>query len=528
MKKSILKATAVITVMVLCEKILGFIREIVQAYYFGTSEFVDSIVSANLIISVFFGWLTTISVAYTPIYKRKVISGEGEKFTNTIKTICYILSIASLLLCLVLAKQLVAIALPGFSDEKSIETVQLLFILAFSILFISSTKLNNSFLAANGYFVRSIVPSLAINIVQIVALIISFGTRKYIVAVGIVIAYLIEWIISIFLTFGTKYRFKLSLKDHDGIKELVKTIVPITITYIIDDICTFFDKMFASYLYEGSISSLAYSNSLRKVIYSVVTVLVTTILYPKVSEYLAQKDDVRARDTIGLSLRILFIVLIPVISTCVIMSNQIVFVVFERGAFNSESTNLTASSFMAYLFGLIPLSCNAIIIKYFYANKKAKYCTILSALTVGTNIVFDAIFVNSLGHTGLALATSLSVAISMPLYYYVYKREQNRKGDKRNSVVFITEKTKNSFKIIFASAICISVATITYCVRDIYQSFSQTNILCSMATITVCFIILALSMWVPLFLSKEKSFRKMISKLRINKDEQLSGGENHE
>ena len=501
MKKNMFKVSLMITGVILCEKILGFVREVVQAYFFGTSDFMDSLISANLIISVFFGWLATISVAYTPVYKRKDLIGEGVEFTNTVKTLCYLLSVLSLGICIFFSKQLVAIALPGFTLEKSLETVQCLIVLAFSILFMSSTKVNNAYIAANGYYVRSIIPSIAINVIQIIALIISLGEKKYIVACGIVTAYFTEWILSVLLAKKTKLRFRPTLKDKAGIKDIINTIIPITITYIIDDICTFFDKLFASFLKGGSISSLAYANSLRKVIYGVVTVLISTVLYPKVAEYIARKQDDKARKSISAVLSILVIIMLPVILTFIVMANEIVTVIFERGAFNTMSTALTTSSFMAYLLGLIPLSCNAIITKYFYANNSAKYCTLLSAITVGTNVILDAAFFRTLEHTGLALATSLAVFITMPAYLFIYVKTGNKEKYNRNS---------NSKKIVISGIICVIVSVVLFLLKPYYAFWFSFGIFRMMIAIFVCLFAILSAMWIPLALMKENYFRILL------------------
>ncbi len=505
MKKSLLKTGFIIVLIISFEKILGFIREVLLANYFGTSEFVDSLVSASLITSVFFGWLATVSTAYTPIYKRKVLEGDSEQFTNTVKTVSYALSVFAVIVCIVFSKQLVEIALPGFSGEKAAETVSWLRIIAFTILFSYSTKINNAYIAANGYYERSVIPSVAINCVQIITLVLSLGYKKHIVALGVAVAYFTEWLISVILARKTKLRFRLSLEDRKGLKEIVISIFPITITYIIDDICTFFDKMFASFLEDGSISSLSYANSLRKVIYGMITVLISTIVYPKISEKIAQNKDGEARKQIAKTISVLLVILVPVILSFIATSTEIITIVFERGAFDAASTLMTAPSYMAYLIGIVPLSVNAVITKYFYAQKQGKVCAVLSCLTVITNIILDVVLVGKMQHTGLALATSLSVVMSMPLYLMIYFKRRNTIKETKN---------KNMRKIVLASILCVIVTGLVVFGKEIIAIKSSSYVIINILEVIICFIIIAAAMWLPLYILKEETVYDLLRELK--------------
>lgn len=492
MNHKLLKAGTGVALVICMEKLLGFVREIVQAYYYGTESVVDSLVAGNLVISVFFGWIATISVAFTPVYKRKALEKQEKTYTDTLLTVCYLLSFASIGLCLLLRRPLVQLALPGFESDKQAVTIVCVSILSASLLFLGAIQIHCALLAARGRYVYSVISNLCINVIQIIALVCSRGQNIYIVAAGVVLAYFLQWICTLLFTKKTDYRYHPSLQDRTGLKETLLVVLPITLTHIIDDICTFFDKLFASYLHDGAIAGLAYANSLRKVIYSFVTVLIATILYPLVSEHVAAGRLTRAHEMVVKSIRILLFLLTPVILCCVLSPDVIVTLIFQHGAFDGNSTTLTAPAFFAYLLGLIPLSVIAVITKYLYADKKAKYCTVFSAFMVAANIIMDYFFVRLWGHMGLALATSLAILLAMPCYLVLFARIAGRR-------VLLNG---NMAKI----AVCmLTDAGASYLFhRFVLSRMQPTSFLFALLYLAASFIFCALMMWLPTLTLREE------------------------
>lgn len=69
---NIRKTALIITIIALGAKFIGFTREIVLAYFYGTSYVVDAYLMAIAIPGIVFGWITSLSVSYTPIYTVSV------------------------------------------------------------------------------------------------------------------------------------------------------------------------------------------------------------------------------------------------------------------------------------------------------------------------------------------------------------------------------------------------------------------------------------------------------------------------
>ena len=88
--------------------------------------------------------------------------------------------------------------------------------------------------------------------------------------------------------------------------------------------------------------------------------------------------------------------------------NQIVWLLFERGAFTSEDTQNTALVLAMYLIGLIPFGLAKIFSLWLYAHEKQVIAAKISAKSLGWNIVFSLILIKPFGAAGLAFASTIS------------------------------------------------------------------------------------------------------------------------
>lgn len=450
-KQRYIKSGIYITLIVLLEKALGFFREILQAYYFGTSDFVDAISSASMTISIFFGWMSSIGVVFTPIYKRGSIEHENDRLVDQFLSLCYTLSFVSFAICLAFSKELVMISLPGFSPERKQTVEEILKVLSITLLFSAAISIRKAYFSCKNRYVTSAWPDLCINAVQIIALLAAHGVYRYMVALGIMSATVVEWLVTMVLTRRMDYHFHFQFPSKALLKEIGKMIVPVTLTYIIGDICNYFDRMFASFLAEGSISAISYANSLRKLVLTVITTGLTTIIYPELAELAAKKDYTGANRMVHTCVKGLLVVVLPIIICFELSANNIVSIVFERGTFSSHSTILTGSAFMAYIPGVLFMSIEAVYTRFFYAAGMGKNCTILSLLTVIMNICLNALLIGPMKHTGLALATTLSTCAALPFYYRFFR-----------STVPNTEKKALDVKILLAAFCTAVVAVFAY------------------------------------------------------------------
>jgi putative peptidoglycan lipid II flippase len=98
---------------------------------------------------------------------------------------------------------------------------------------------------------------------------------------------------------------------------------------------------------------------------------------------------------------------------------------FERGAFNPKATELTSFVVKMYVLGLFAHAICPIMSKVFYSFKNTTMPVIISAISVGLNIVLNIELSKVLGAGGIALATSIVMALSFVLYAILVRKYIN-------------------------------------------------------------------------------------------------------
>ena len=437
---NIKKTALIITIISLGSKLLGFFREIVLAYFYGTSYVVDAYLMAIAIPSIIFGWITSLSVSYTPIYtdiRVKLGEEKSVKFTNNIISIAITLSFVCAMLGMFFSKQLVNIAAPGFEGEVYYLTNWFVKISVFSTVFTVFAQILMSYLNCNDRFIQSNISTLVISSTQLFVIYLSSKLGKEVLIFGTVMSNFVQLAVLYVFSSRNGYRFKYELKITPEIKQAFVILVPIFISSMLDQINNFVNKAFASGLGEGSVSALNYSVVIRTFIFYVFTIAITTMIYPMLSKSMAENDIKTVKRTIAKSVDIIIILFVPITIGAFLLSKPAVSFIYERGEFGSESTMMTSMALQMYSLGLVALALRNVITKVFYSMQDTKSTMYVSIFTVGLCVLFSAILVKPMGHVGLALASSLAETLTIPLFFYFLHKRLGSLGMKNSLNILI-------------------------------------------------------------------------------------------
>lgn len=437
---SLKKTAIIITIITLGSKLLGFGREIVLAYFYGTSYIVDVYLMASSIPGIVFGWLTTIAVSYTPIY-TDIRSNLGEershRFTNNLISIVICCAIVCVLFGLIFSKQIVYITAPGFKGEAYNLTVRFLKVSLWTIIFNSIVQILTAYLNCNNKFIQSNISTLVISSTQLAVIFVSGLFGEHILIYGILFSSILHLIIVYIFSNKNGFRYKFEIKKTPEIEKAFIIVVPIFISSMIMQINTFVDKMFASQLVEGSIAALNYSAIIRAFIFYIFTMAITTMIYPMLSQSIAENNMNRVKDIFSKGINIIIILFVPITIGAIILSEPAISFVYERGEFSHASTIMTSTAFVMYTIGLLALALRDVITKVFYSLQDTKSTMYVGIVAVMLNIVLNMILIKPLGHNGLALATSLSELITLPLFFILLRKKIGNIGLKDSLVLFI-------------------------------------------------------------------------------------------
>ena len=114
------------------------------------------------------------------------------------------------------------------------------------------------------------------------------------------------------------------------------------------------------------------------------------------------------------------------------LAEPIVRILFQRGAFDAESTNMTYNNALRlYSLGLAAMGVRDVITRVFYSLSDTKTPMINASIALVMNIVMNLILIKPLGYKGLAISTSIaSIVTVMLLFRSLKKRTGYFGGDK--------------------------------------------------------------------------------------------------
>lgn len=427
------KATLWIMIATMMSKVLGFFREIVLANFYGTKGYADVFLLTlnipGLIIAVVGSAVATI---YVPIYfeTRDKLGEDGSlKFTNNMLNLSLIISIIIAILGLLFTEQFVNIFAGGFTGDKFELAVKFTKIMMCGVLFLSTSKIFSSYLQVNDNFVVPGIIGIPYNIILIITIAISTKMNIIILAYGALLAMASQLLFQI--PFAIKKSFKYSpyinLKD-ENIKNMLLLILPMLIGVAVGQINTFVDRALATTLGDGKLAALNYANKLNDFVMALFVTSIITVIYPKLSKMSNNENKDGFINMIVKSSNCIILLVLPISIGAIILAEPIVRILFQRGAFDANSTNMTSMALRLYSLGLLAMGIRDILTRAFYSFSDTKTPMINSSLALIINIILNFILIKPFGYAGLAISTSIASIITVILLFISLKKKNGYFG----------------------------------------------------------------------------------------------------
>jgi putative peptidoglycan lipid II flippase len=395
-------------------RILGFIRDLLSA----------SILGANIYSDIFF-----VAFKFPNLFRR--IFAEGAftqsflpsfakakfkpKFAYTVfKNIFIIILILSLFVTF-FSDTITQILAYGFSENAKKLASPLIALNFWYLDLIFIVTFLSSLLQYKKHFATTAFSTALLNISLIIALLLSMNLPKekiiWYLSFGVIIGGAAQVIAHVIAAKKFKILKLLYIgaksKKKEDISTFKKHFLPSILGNSTAQISAFIDTWLATFLTAGSISYLYYANRLFQLPFALFAIAISTVLFPKITKDLNQGLQKQAFLSLKKVFWLLFYLLILATVVAIVDSQEIVKLLFERGAFTSKDTNQTAIVLIMYMIGLIPYGLNKLFSSYLYATHKHLKAAKISAISLFVNIVFSIALIAPLKVYGLALASSL-------------------------------------------------------------------------------------------------------------------------
>lgn len=393
--------------------LVGLVSQILIAAYFGAGRDMDiylaALVVPELLIRFTLGY---VAVNFLPVFAKVTQEkGDREAWRLTSTLINYVVLFDVLLIAFLFfeGEAIYRLFLPGFSEDHIIIVVNMFRIMSAAYIFQSIATILTYICHYNERFIKSSIAPQFISFTVIASVLLLHGTiGAYSLAVGFVTGYFLQaaWLWS---EIGRRYTFAFDFRKVQGLKEILRGSTPLVVSGFISNSKGVLERFFASSLMVGSIATLGFAGQFAKV-FDLATTGITTVVFPKMSKAIAEKDMHLVGRLLTDSLTTIMLYLIPLAVFLGVFRYEIVGAVFERGQFTHAMT-IRVGDTVAYYLGFLLLSgVGTVLGRGFYIRNKNMVPAALHILGTFLYIGLVLIFAKQLGVRGIALAMSLQFA----------------------------------------------------------------------------------------------------------------------
>lgn len=413
---------------ILVSRILGFFRDLFTASALGANVYSDIFFIAfklpNLFRRIFAeGAFTQV---FIPAFAKSNHKGvfSANIFIVFLSIIFFITLLVNLLPSL--ATQAIAV---GF-DEKTLEIASPFVAINFWYLpLIFAVTFLSTMLQYKHHFATSAFSTALLNLSLILALYFSQDKSQveivYYLSWGVVIGGIMQLgvhVIAIYkyglskiLIGGFKHlRVKSKIIKKDT-KEFRRQFFPAMWGNSTAQVSAFLDTLLASFLVTGSISYLYYANRIFQLPLALFAIATAVALFPRVARYIKNKDEKKAKEFMSKAFWFLAFLLTASTIGGIILSREITWLLFERGAFTAQDTTNTTMVLQMYMIGLLPFGLQKLFVLWLYAKQMQMQAAKIATFSLVTYIIVALSLISPMGVSGLALASTVGGFVSFTL-----------------------------------------------------------------------------------------------------------------
>ena len=407
--------------------LLGFLREVISAKYYGTRWEMDTFLAAAMIPTILFGVFNGALVsALVPTFSEYLARDSKEEAWRLGSTIVNLLAIV-ITVCAVIgwfaAPLYVPLIAHGFPKPQMGVAIHMTRWLMPSIVAVALAGVFSGMLNAFSRFRAASIVGMALNVVTIACVVLlnrSLGIFALVfgTGLGLIAQMLVQ--IPAFVSLGG-YRFLIDI-HHPGLKKMWGLLGPITLGSAAGQLAMFFDRFFASTLPPGYIAGMNYATKLVNFPQQIFAVAIAPVNFPLLAMQFAQADKPGVARSAITGLRLVNFITIPSMCALIVLAHPIVQTLFQRGSFGPSSVDLTAGLLPYAAVGLLAVAANVVLTRCLFACRQTAWPVSISIGSVVLNVALSITWLPTLGARGLLLANSVSQTVQMLLLLWLVAR----------------------------------------------------------------------------------------------------------
>ena len=428
---NVARNTAIFSIATGISRVVGLVREVVAASFFGTtgaaSAFTLAFQVPNLGSNLFAN--AALSAAFVPVFTDLLQQGKKREAFRLASTLFWIILIVlgALTAFFVLAAGVIMPLFTGpkFGPELDALTVGLSQVLFPVVLLLGLNGLLVGILQSYDHFTIPAISPAVWNVVIIVLLVIlrphfpggyQDGNQLYAYAIAILVATFVQMLMAFGALGRIDFRLQMSIDWRDPrIRQVFTLMLPVTIGLGIVNLDQLINSVFGTLVSEEAPRAIDNAFRIYMLPQGLFSVAVATVLFPTLSRMASRRDVSSMRSTLGNGMRQINLLLIPAAAFVIVLTTPIVQLVFERGKFGPQSTHLVSIALFWFAFSLPFGGVNLLLTRTFFAVQRPWIPTRLAGLNIIVDIIVSVGLYKPLGIAGLIIGTVAANAVMMAL-----------------------------------------------------------------------------------------------------------------
>lgn len=423
----LLRSSLIVGIMTMLSRVLGLVRDVVVAGYFGASGASDAFFVAfkipNFLRRLFAEG--AFAQAFVPVlseYRTQRDLTAVQVLVNRTAG-----SLGSVLLLVTLlgsagSPVLAMIFAPGFymSGSESFPLAAEMLRITFPyLMLISLTAFAGSILNSYERFAVPAFTPVLLNICLIgsaVFLSPLFEQPIMALAWGVFMAGAVQ--LAFQLPFLARLRLlpkpQMGWRD-EGVRRILKLMLPALFGVSVAQINLLLDTVLASFLQQGSVSWLYYSDRLAELPLGVFGIAIATVILPSLSRKHAESSPEKFSQMLDWALRMVMLIGVPAAVALIVLAEPLLTTLFHYGEMTDRDVEMASMSLRAYGLGLLAFMLIKVLAPGYFSRQDTKTPVKIAVIAMVANMVFNLALIFPLAHAGLALATALSAFLNAGL-----------------------------------------------------------------------------------------------------------------
>jgi putative peptidoglycan lipid II flippase len=315
---------------------------------------------------------------------------------------------------------LMPIFTPGFSDHLTDLTVSLSRVLFPIVLLMALTGLMAGMLNSLEHFSIPALAPVAWNVVIIAFLTIlrpHFGGDAHINAYawGVLAGTIVQFLMPIpwLRRYGVPIRPRLDWRN-EHVRRVFKLMLPVTIALGVINFDNVINSIFGTLVSKEAPAAIDRAFRIYMLPQGIFSVAIATILFPTLARFATRKDLEGLRKTMANGVRLIALLLIPSAVLMMVLAQPITRLIYQRGVFNAEATDLVTQAMVFWALSLPAQGISLLFSRTFFSLQRPWITTAISVANMLVNVAVSAALYKPFGIAGIVLG-SVAGTLTMAL-----------------------------------------------------------------------------------------------------------------